>query len=467
VIGGGVEEKFYLSLGDDIRSVFLLADDGVGLQLSRAEVKVGGAEAALPAVPGVNLVGELPRLDLLAVINWLNQRRGSLVGEAEGRGLPLRWIDLKVSGLTLGAYVFEDVAAQFVRREDVWVGRLEGPGLSGTMELPDSPTGETPYHLSLGRLYLRAHGDETVDVSGDLPRDPRVLPPLVLSGEDFRYAGLQLGRLELKVTQDERGTNLESLRVTSRNLELAGDAQWFFREGKTGTEVQLVVRTDDLGAALAQLGVEGAVKQGNARVRASLEWPGGPTDFNLEDIAGRLDVRMEDGRFLDIEPGVGRLFGLLSLGTLQRRLSLDFSDLFSKGFSFDKIKGSFNIAEGNARTDDFVMDGPAARIDIVGRSGLVAKDYDQLATVTPKLTASLPVAATLAGGPAVGAAVFAVKMLLGDQVDKITRYQYAVAGSWDDPILTRLDKAEEAVTTEPLIQENPPSGLLDPYFHPY
>ena len=48
-------------------------------------------------------------------------------------------------------------------------------------------------------------------------------------------------------------------------------------------------------------------------------------------------MQAEDGQFLEIEPGIGKLVSLMSLQMLPRRIALDFRDVFSKGFKFDRI----------------------------------------------------------------------------------------------------------------------------------
>ena len=55
-------------------------------------------------------------------------------------------------------------------------------------------------------------------------------------------------------------------------------------------------------------------------------------------------MQAEDGQFLEIEPGIGKLVSLMSLQMLPRRISLDFRDVFSKGFQFDRIAS--NLASG-------------------------------------------------------------------------------------------------------------------------
>jgi uncharacterized protein YhdP len=131
---------------------------------------------------------------------------------------------------------------------------------------------------------------------------------------------------------------------------------------------------------------------------------------------------------------------LFSLNSLQRRLSLDFRDVVKEGFTFDKMEGHFVLMDGDAFTNDFAIKGTSVGIDIAGRTGLLTHDYDQLVTVTPEVTSTLPIAGAIAGGPVVGAAVFLADKLVGDQFNRLTRVQYQVTGSWDNPVYERLSK---------------------------
>jgi hypothetical protein len=78
----------------------------------------------------------------------------------------------------------------------------------------------------------------------------------------------------------------------------------------------------------------------------------------------------------------------------------------------------------------------------------VDQDLDQLVTVTPKVTASLPIAGAVAGGPAVGAAVFLAQKVLGKRVDRVTNITYTVNGPWDNPHIERQkQKLESRIST--------------------
>jgi uncharacterized protein YhdP len=159
-------------------------------------------------------------------------------------------------------------------------------------------------------------------------------------------------------------------------------------------------------------------------------------------MQGELNLEARDGRLENVDEGAGKLLSLVSLNSLQRRLTLDFRDVVKEGFSFDRMQGRFVVMDGGAYTDNFSIDGTSVSIDIAGRTGLVARDYDQLVTVTPQVSSTLPIAGAIAGGPAVGAAVYLADKLVGDRFNRLTRVQYHVTGSWDKPVYNKLKRAE-------------------------
>ncbi|MFB3100176.1 MAG: AsmA-like C-terminal region-containing protein, partial [Gammaproteobacteria bacterium] len=121
---------------------------------------------------------------------------------------------------------------------------------------------------------------------------------------------------------------------------------------------------------------------------------------------------------------------------------------FGKGLAFDTIEGRFHIENGNAYTNNLAMTGPSVDINISGRTGLVDHDYDQIATVTPQITDSLPLASALFGpiGIGVGAVIFLASGIfksLPDKIDTLLRKQYTITGAWDEPQVTKINKEEE------------------------
>src|SRR3546814_4936368 len=96
---------------------------------------------------------------------------------------------------------------------------------------------------------------------------------------------------------------------------------------------------------------------GDGEAHLDATWPGSPVGFRLVNLQGRFTLAARDGQLVDVEPGAGRVLGLLSVAELPRRLLLDFRDLFSKGFAFNRMGGTIAFADGQARSDDMNIDG--------------------------------------------------------------------------------------------------------------
>jgi uncharacterized protein YhdP len=136
---------------------------------------------------------------------------------------------------------------------------------------------------------------------------------------------------------------------------------------------------------------------------------------------------------LEVEPGAGRVLGLLSIAQLPRRLTLDFRDFFSKGFAFNRAGGTVQFADGIARSDDLGIQGPAADIDIRGTTNLRAQTFNQTIEVHPKAGNLLTAVGAIAGGP-VGAAIgAAANAVLQKPLGEMTAKTYRVTGPWKEP----------------------------------
>ena len=120
------------------------------------------------------------------------------------------------------------------------------------------------------------------------------------------------------------------------------------------------------------------------------------------------------------------------------RLRLDFSDLTGPGYSFNKMKGHFQVRDGDAYTQHAYFSGSSARIDFAGRIGLLDKDYDLHVDVIPQMTSGLPVLAAAMGGPVAGVAAWFMDQLLGPGVNRSVQNSYQITGSWDQPLLLNL-----------------------------
>lgn len=192
----------------------------------------------------------------------------------------------------------------------------------------------------------------------------------------------------------------------------------------------------------------GRLAGGKGTAKFDAAWPGSPAAFRLEALNGSLVLDARDGRLLEVEPGAGRVLGLLSLAELPRRLTLDFRDFFSKGFAFNRLGGTVRFNGGTARSEGLVIDGPAATIDIHGAANLRAQSFDQTIEVRPKSGNLLAAVGAIAGGP-VGAAIgAAANAVLRKPLGQLGAKTYRVTGPWKQPkveVITRQQGRVSAV----------------------
>ena len=288
---------------------------------------------------------------------------------------------------------------------------------------------------------------------------PERLPNLDLDIGELQLGPYALGKVVVRGKRVPEGMVFPGLQVDAAAIAFNGEGAWLQNGAQQSTRFRADITGGELGELVTLFGDSGVIQGGKMQGYASLDWPGNPADFSLANVEGKITLKTGKGRLVEVREGAGKLLNLFNLNSLQRRLSLDFTDLTKEGFSFDKIKGSLVISDGNAYTEDFVIYGTSATIEISGRTGLAARDYDQLIKVTPQVSSSLPLAGALAGGPAVGAAVFLAERLVGKNFNRMAQVRYKVTGSWDKPVYTRLKpEADPEPPAEDAAAETDPSA---------
>jgi uncharacterized protein YhdP len=123
---------------------------------------------------------------------------------------------------------------------------------------------------------------------------------------------------------------------------------------------------------------------------------------------------------------------------LRRRLALDISDVYAKGFGFDRITGRIALGCGQAHLETFEIAATSSDIQISGIANLRQRTYDQLVTVVPGIGTGLALATGVAAGPAAGAGVYLFNRVTGGAINRLASYQYRITGPWDRPEITRL-----------------------------
>ncbi|HEY0633995.1 MAG TPA: DUF3971 domain-containing protein [Gammaproteobacteria bacterium] len=299
------------------------------------------------------------------------------------------------------------------------------------------PGAPLPVTLRMEQLELLKSAEQD---AGGTPLNPAEIPPLDLHIRNFSYDGWRLGELTGSSRSEAGRWEMPDLRFTGPHHEIAVVARW--REG-VQSRLEMNATSDNLEEMLRSLGLASMIARGEGSVKGTLEWPGVLSDFSWATAHGDFAVELTDGALIDVDPGAGRVFGLLSLQALPRRLSLDFRDLFNKGMQFDEIKGDVQLKGGDAYTNNLYIKSPSSGILVEGRTGLVRRDYDHVISVVPNVSESVAITSALAWGPQVAAAVLLFQSIFKKDIAKATMIRYAVTGSWDDPQFTKLEQPKK------------------------
>ena len=395
-----------------------------------------------PPPSGMSVGGRTPSLDAL---EWLGLARSG-----DGGGLPLREIDVLADELHLLGGAFPATRLRLRPGRQALEVAVDGPALAGTVTVPDAagatvqgrfarlhwqPIGGGPAPPSARVVLdpaLAAPGAEPAPAADD-GFDPAAIPPLALDVDELRYRQAALGSASLRTHPVAGGLRLERLQVQAGAQTIRAHGEWLGRGAAARTHLALQVDSQDMGRLMDGLGYRNWLARGEGQVRFDASWPGTPAGFTLAGLQGSVTIAARDGQLLELEPGAGRVLGLLSLAQLPRRLMLDFRDFFSRGFAFDRLDGKVEFADGQAHTENMLIDGPAADIHIRGDTDLRAQRFDQTIDVLPKSGNLLTVVGAVAGGP-VGAAVgAAANAVLSKPLGELGAKTYKVSGPWKEP----------------------------------
>ncbi len=422
--------------GQDARGLFRLNIDDAGWHFDRGAAAFGDAEPVLPLTGGVVVTGTVRDLNL---DQWLQ-----LEADTPPRRPihdVLTSVDLKIGLLDFYRQVLADARFQLNHNNREWLVQIDSEPIAGSLFVPFDLSGNAPIVANMSRFVIVVPES---DESRNTDSDPRDLPAMEITAEDFTLGDRRLGALKASIVRVPEGITLQHFESLAPSFTTRGAGEWLYVGGQHQSALRLALESTDVRQSAQYLGYAGSVTGNKGEAVFDIFWPGTPTGEFLSILSGTASINIENGQMTDLEPGAGRIFGLLSVTALPRRLSLDFRDVFEKGFGFDRISGEFQINQGNAFTENLVLKGPAADVGIVGRIGLAEEDYDQIAIVNAKIGHALPVAGVLAAGPAIGAALLILTEMLRDPLGELMQLQYKITGSWEDPLVERVDVSQAA-----------------------
>jgi uncharacterized protein YhdP len=201
---------------------------------------------------------------------------------------------------------------------------------------------------------------------------------------------------------------------------------------------QFTLDLADSGGLLTRLGLPKTIQGGKGQMTGQVSWQGSPLEPDPLSMTGDIKIKINEGQFLKVDPGMAKLLGVLSLQSLPRRLTLDFRDVFEKGFPFDAIDGDVTIGQGAARTRNLRMRGVVAVVLMEGEADLARETQDIHVYVIPEINAVGASLAYAAINPVVGLGTFLAQVLLSKQMAAAGTQEFRVTGPWSEPNVERI-----------------------------
>ncbi|WP_296056853.1 AsmA-like C-terminal region-containing protein [uncultured Amphritea sp.] len=447
-------QTFNIKAGDQL-SAWLQLEAGA---FSRARLVLGMGDARPTTYKGLEITGRLSRLDYEQLIAML-QRAGIItdsgssdVGGGGSQAVAVQGA-VDVADLRYSDLQMKDASITLDRSSDSWNVGVSGADLNLQVTVPDSASVAPQLlfeRLNLDALLsLRAENaqQQTERVPETIAGGPQpgVLPDLDIDIRDLIMKEKRWGSWRFNVRNRDSSTYVENIIGQLPDLSARGNIVW--RPGdQSQSEMTLRVEAKDLGRALKSAGFTRVLETEKTEADLQLRWPGAPWEYDLAKSDGSLKFVARNGRLIEAGSGTGilRVFGILNMNTLGRRLKLDFADLFAKGVAFDRMVGDYRIADGVASTNvPFVMRGPSVDMAMSGDINLVNETVSQQMAVTLPVTDNIPLAAVLLGAPQIAGLAFLLDKLIGDEVKKeFATVTYTMEGDWSDPKIELLQKTE-------------------------
>src|SRR5712664_3329820 len=428
-------ETIKVSLGPAVEVAIQRRRYGPGSVVERGVISLN-EPAVLPEREGLTVTGSLPYVD---ADRW----RELLGGKGDSSFSPA--LDLKIAALDFVGRRLNDVALRASTNASEWTANISAKELEG--EIVSRSEGRGRIVARLKRFSLP---EATPGKKEDAPL--RDLPALDIVADNLILNGNNLGRLELVAVNQALDWNIEKLVLTGpeSTLTVKGGV-WQGRALQPKVNLKdIKLEIGDVGKYLERMGYPGTVRRGTAQLEGDLSWVGSPQSLDYATLSGNLLLNAENGQFLKAEPGAAKLIGILSLPSL---ITLDFRELFGRGFAFDTISTRATIANGVLSAKEFHMQGPSAEVTMSGEVDLNRETQNLHVSVKPSVGNSISSIVAVVVNPIWGLGAFILDKVLKNPLGQVLTFEYRVTGTWTKPEVAPL-KAEVR-NADPSQQQSP------------
>ena len=451
-----LEEQLRFTLGQLLSVNYVRDISGATPAVLRGNIQLGNLPSPKESTDN-NVVLQIKQSHLnldewQAVLNSWMDTEPTAKPAAAGKNNALAYmpgkIDIQSQELVWSSRTFSQFQASAEKQPKQWRIQARANEFQGTADYRpaiDNSSARITARLS----HLSIPPSVLEEVEATLSESPKDMPALDIVIDNLELRGIAMGRAEIEGfartnTSGTREWVLSKLNLTLPEASFQSKGQWggAAKAVAKRSQLEFTLQIQDSGELLNRLGYKDAIRDGKGRMVGQISWEGSPFSPDYNSMSGQFNVNMERGQFLQSEPGVARLLGVLSLQSLPRRLKLDFSDLFSEGFLFDFVRGDVTIAQGIASTNNIQMKGVSAAVLMEGKADIKNETQDLKVVIVPELNAGTASLVYSAINPVVGLTTFLAQYVLRKPLMKSNTEEFHVQGTWKDPKVTKVEAPE-------------------------
>lgn len=280
------------------------------------------------------------------------------------------------------------------------------------------------------------------------------LPPIVVNCVSCKLGDIDLGKVSFVLERNtENHIVLNKFEASRDKFTMKLNGLWVQENNENMTNVEGSIDIKELDQETEKLGYAPTIKDSGLASDFVFNWRASPYDFSVAQLNGHFKANLDDGYLTEV-PDQARVFSVLSLQSLVRKLSFDFRDIFADGMFYSSINGDFQLKKGIMYTDNMFMKGAAGDLDVKGNTDLDKETLDIRMSYKPNVTSSLPALAWIA---TLNPVAFLAGLALEEVITSKVYYEmnFELTGTMSTPIFKDVNRKTRNIsvgkTTPPRI----------------
>lgn len=308
------------------------------------------------------------------------------------------------------------------------------------------------FKLALKKSYIEKLKTKSQEnTSETFLDDPQQWPELTFQCGDCELFSQKFGKITANLTKQKSGLQLLGLVQDGKYHEFAFNLDWVKNttnlkpEIKDYSSLEFKLISGNVTGLMKRWDYDLGIEESNGQFSGKLSWFNKPWNAELKELFGAANFSLDEGYLSEVSDAKARIFSIFTLQSLSKRLLLDFRDIYKQGFFYEKINGDIKIKNGVVSSNNLIVDGNAAKVQINGSVDLENKTIEQYALVTPKLTSSLPLLVGWAAEPVTGFIVYLLNKIMEPAIDVVTQIEYRIHGNLDDIQVDETSKKKSTI----------------------